>query len=188
MKLQYSTLATLASTLITFASLASGANGAVTLSNLTLTERSLSFDISGTLPDSSPADVKNTIWLYTFDTKFITSGFDSSTSKSGANVQRVYKNNDDTYGQYIGIQFDSNLIPNQSLSGTYSASWGKDVFINMPDNLTAAWGSATFINPPSDGSGQVLGSFAVNSVPEPSSALLLGLGGLSLVLRRKRTA
>ena len=60
----------------------------------------------------------------------------------------------------------------------------------MPDNFTLD--SSGFSNAPSwdwqivlSGSDLVLEAYAV---PEPSSTALLGLGGLALMLRRKRSA
>ncbi|MDB4143269.1 hypothetical protein OAF06_01530 [Akkermansiaceae bacterium] len=65
MKLKQTKVATLAATLITFGSLAGGANAALTITNFDLQSTSISFDISGTI--EGPAPLEGFSWLFFVD-------------------------------------------------------------------------------------------------------------------------
>lgn len=65
MKPKHTKVATLAVTLITFGSLAGGANAALTITNFDLQSTSISFDISGTI--EGPAPSGGLSWLFFVD-------------------------------------------------------------------------------------------------------------------------
>ncbi|MGB0993222.1 MAG: PEP-CTERM sorting domain-containing protein [Akkermansiaceae bacterium] len=67
--------------------------------------------------------------------------------------------------------------------GTVSAS-GEPVYTNLT-GLTSSGGNLT-VQLSSPSNNQALSALTLTAVPEPSSTALLGLGGLALVLRRRR--
>ena len=63
---------------------------------------------------------------------------------------------------------------------------GSTTSTELVGNLTEVRGKANVAN--SDGGGNwLMDNFTVTSIPEPSSAALLGLGGLALILRRRKS-
>ncbi|MGJ8672100.1 PEP-CTERM sorting domain-containing protein [Rubritalea sp.] len=180
-------VATLAATLITIGSLVGGANAAMTM---TINEvgNDLVFSYSGTL-DS---------WT-------------SDSPSSGTFVQSTPSNFYSLTGDhddYItsGIVLDSGNWTSTSLSGGVKSgdNFGFDGsywYASGPLYTagTQITGSATYTNTSYATAGFTIGdsgsfsgggntvSFQVAAVPEPSSALLVGLGALSFVVRRRRT-
>ncbi|MCP5538475.1 MAG: PEP-CTERM sorting domain-containing protein [Akkermansiaceae bacterium] len=80
----------------------------------------------------------------------------------------------------------------EQTAGTTTISFYKDGALEgsttsteLVGNLTEVRGRANVANTDA-GSNWLMDNFTVTSVPEPSSAALLGLGGLTLILRRRR--
>ena len=70
--------------------------------------------------------------------------------------------------------------------GGYDATGGASVLAPNFTSPSPAWGGASSINASYDTDLSLYSGVAVTSVPEPSSTALLGLGGLALILRRRK--
>jgi hypothetical protein len=203
MKLKHTKVATLAATLITFGSLAGGANAAVIFSqngnDITLGITNESYTMTGTA---------NSGWMSVaiFDV-FSTLG-ESLNSQSTAFTATVSINGGAPTGvaawggwQYrTGAQtiLDSNDAGLMLDVGSLSWNIGDTFLINGSVTMDSTLNSDIILPdlyPTNNISGLVTSAglqsdtHAVSpaSIPEPSSALLLGLGSLGLTVRRKRS-
>lgn len=182
----------LAATLITFGSLAGGANAAVTISNVNITNTTFSVSFSGTLPANSPSSTAGSILVVNPD-QFENPGFvigptftDSITQLfSGSQTASFARIGNASFGDYILLRFNSNLVANSTFSGVYSASFDSTVFDpSAVESLQFYWGGGGNTSIPS---WTVGGTFlGAASVPEPTSALLLGFAALGIVASRRR--
>ena len=115
----------------------------------------------------------------TFDLSGITTGFNIDiTSLTGANDAGLADGFDNTGKSYLDPYESFTILSFTSLTGTFDAS---------EFNLL----TGNFANPKVGWNIDLVGTDLVLNavfVPEPSSAALLGLGGLALMLRRKRSA
>jgi len=115
----------------------------------------------------------------TFDLSGITTGFNIDiTSLTGANDAGLADGFDNTGKSYLDPYESFTILSFTSLTGTFDAS---------EFNLL----TGNFANSKVDWNIDIVGTDLVLNavfVPEPSSAALLGLGGLALMLRRKRSA
>lgn len=182
----------LAATFITLGSLAVGANAAVAISNVNITSTTFSVSFSGTLPANSPSSYPSIILAVNPDqleTPGFTIGLDFTNSVtqsfSGIQTANSARLGSAFYGDYLILLFDSDLVANSTFSGVYSASFNSAVFDpSAVESLKFYWGAGGNFNNPADTVG---GTFlGAASVPEPSSALLIGLGALGLAARRRR--
>jgi len=213
MKLKHKKVATLAATLITLGSLAGGANAAV----ITYTDRS-AFEAAlstSTLLDFEGLAAGLATNLGTSisfgDLTYANSGAVWSTAFHGAPTIQVGDQNDqntvisltagyDGLGMDLGLLFGAGFISVELRDVTNNLIYSDTLSVTDNDNLgTPATTFFGFINDSGDiGSLTLLsGGFPTTdnvifgsaaTVPEPSSALLLGLGALGFVSRRKRTA
>ena len=181
-------LAALAGTLITFGSLAGGANAAVIISNYDMSVNSVSFSIAGELPSTVPPGSPFGLAFYNPDI-FSSPGFvlgpnflmASSSSFIGSQSLDLVQIGRASSGDYFFILFDSDLAAEEAINGDFSASWSSDVFDPAAINsINVEWG----LGNSGIGSSVQLGSV---SVPEPSSALLGGAGVFLLLVSRRLT-
>lgn len=176
------------------------ASTTVTVSSLTDTQgsaSSISFSSglvsSDGYPHQTPRDGTWTSWIYTEGSNGETSGANINLTgfAPGASVNLIiYTGNARWSGENGG---------NFTIGGTtksYSESMGSndmgltagETYIRF-DGLTADGSgniSGTFGNASGDTGQVVFSGMQIQVVPEPSSAILLGLGGLALAFRRKK--
>jgi hypothetical protein len=98
---------------------------------------------------------------------------------------------DMTICSYYGAQARNTTIT--AASGTTGTTLGPIAFVNPPTSLSDNSATGTFT---SDGSGNLtlslggsrpaINGFTITAVPEPSTTALLGLGGLTLIMRRRK--
>lgn len=71
---------------------------------------------------------------------------------------------------------------------TYTINGGSDIaFVTEPESIDIPDGATVTIGAGSAGDTKfAISSFTVEAVPEPSSTALIGLGGLALILRRRK--
>ena len=166
--------------LITLSSVAGGAKGAISISNLQLNTSTDSFDISGTFPgvltfvnpdlSASPGFALQS---------FIPA---SSYSFTGSQPLRMGQPpiliGGDIYGDYFLVAFDSPFAAGEEISGSVNASWEGIAFDpSAVDLLHVEWGG-----PP--GAGLLLTTV---TIPEPSAFCLFGLATLGLAGYRHKT-
>lgn len=195
MKLTQNTVRCLTAALITFGSLVGGANGAVlpTLEGMNLSTSWVDLEsTAGELPVSpfgtSDIDGADRIGIYVeFD-----NGLTGSATYSGVsgvwNTSNFAGISADTATGFFTSAGDLHFLHNQGaslplawvgFSMAYSNNFDLDFNENNGSNFrasTTGWTSATFA------------TYSSTAIPEPSSALLFGLGALAIAVRRKRTA
>ena len=191
-------MASLAATLIIFGSLAGGANGALTFTidnftsdNLTIIipTSSAVLEATGSTPTSSDIFIYPTVgsqndWILSIDHNAGGAGqIGNATVNPG--VFAMFDNNS-AVGDIVRATFTSPLVAGDPVTSDITLSWtGTNIFDpTAVDSLTLAWGT--------DDIGSVwpwgdVQSSTTTVVPEPTAALLLGIGALGLVARRKKT-
>lgn len=184
----------LAATLIIFGSLVGVMNGAIHIDNFSLTTTTVSFDISGTLAGPLPSSNRRVLSFVNStaaDPGFVTpSGFEAPISHTWTGSQTLMGSfplftGDPTFdtGDYFGLFFQSNITVGEAINGTVSATFATNTFNpSEVSTINVIWGSGgdSFSN------GTLQDTVTVNSIPEPSSALLVGLGVLAFLAIRKR--
>lgn len=178
MKLKHTKLGTFAATLIIFGSLAGGANGATlilddtngysvtTVSSFTISQPDFELNASSNVVFSNSIAALGTSTVADFSSN--TFAQIGGGSEPGGNGLRGFANN--------AIAFtirDNNAQLYDALI----------TFVRSSDSGNTA---GTAPNP--DNNAGLVIEITAAAVPEPSSALLLGLAGLGLVTRRKRTS
>lgn len=189
-------MATLATTLITFGSLAGGANGAITVTyeqvgGDVVLNYSGTFDIDGFSPGGFTV---SSISSSGSDDRFRNFQGEFSRILSAGTIAQVAGGSNGFFTN------DFVTIPASATSGDTFAIEIENGFVYAPSGYTAGQnisGSATFSGQTIAGLGLVDSSFDIgaggtvsfssaSAIPEPSSAFLLGVGALGFVSRRKR--
>jgi hypothetical protein len=166
---------------------AAHSQAAVSIVNFQLTTTSLSFDISGTMPATAPANNRNGFAIINPDFAaspgFALGNFTFADTRSFTGTQAlsgILTGN--SSGDYALVLFSSPLTAGEAISGTFSATWSTTAFDPAAvTQLNVQWGST---NGSSVGDGVQLALVPVN-VPEPSGAALL-LTGLAVAAGRRR--
>ncbi len=170
---------------------------AISITNFSITENSVSFDISGTLPPVGdfiiyPTPVRNKIYfvnhdLYADPGLVIGNWAATNSAYTGAIPMLNGIAGDPSNRDHFYFVFDA-LDHDDDLSGTVTATWSSTVFDpSIFSRLDVLWGDyygAINIDSPISPGGTILTSIVV---PEPSSLLLLGLGAATLISHRHRT-
>ncbi|MCP5533947.1 MAG: PEP-CTERM sorting domain-containing protein [Akkermansiaceae bacterium] len=180
----------LAATLITLGSLAGGAGAAVTITQFDVTTNSITVSITGDLSGITPGSTDpdrlyigvpgDNDWILFQGTATVGSIQASNAGASTSHLAGSYGSG----GDFIRIGWATPLTQSDSFSGqfTITASNGAFVPANLnPADLVVTWSfnSATIMPDVSTLAGG-------SAVPEPSSALFVGLAALGLTARRRR--
>jgi hypothetical protein len=199
MKLKHNKVATLAATLITFGSLAGGANAAITFSGDLVAGLTVSVSSSVNFTVDQNAGGLGTIYLGFQDVYTSDQTFDNQstivqpitlTLNGGTPVSANSFLHSNVLGEvsprdfYVGFDFSGQSV---SVGDTFVLSSGTATS-NPNFDIPDAVGATVELDLFNSNNGNTLTSGAIVSVPEPSSAILLGLGALGVLVRRKRTA
>lgn len=202
MKLKHTKMASLVAALITFGSLAGGANGALVFTVVNFTEDNLTITMpvgSDTLDGSGGArdlfliaSVPAQASSWVVNTSFTASGSGSIGIRNLDLEAFTIYNNLMVGGRQIDIvrlSVSDVLATGDTVTSAVTASWSGDNIFNPSavDSFTLVW-DTTNINS-SYPFGFVQSSApAAPAVPEPSLTILSALGALGLAARRKRNA
>jgi hypothetical protein len=119
--------------------------------------------------------------------------FNGGAADSGTNTISITTNFADSFVMFAGdanTTAGGNPVPDAPLT-SLRASWPDDIGSNMAvtgfeNGVAAGNNSYSYTSNANSPSPRGIAVAAFSAVPEPSSALLLGLAGLPLILRRKR--
>lgn len=178
--------------LLSLSILSGAAKAAISVSNFNLTENSVSFELSGTLPDVTPGYAPHTLSFVNPNVS-AAPGFalgsqlgSDTASFTGAQSLRSSPNPIATggtvFGDYFYVDFDGELVAGEEVAGVVNATWASTAF--DPDAvgfLNAQWGTASEVT--LEGGVQLDTVF----VPEPSSLVMIAIGLAALVGVKHRT-
>lgn len=194
MKIKHTKAAILAASLISLGTLAGGANAAITLSDVSATSNTITFTIAGTI--DGPAPAANTNFL------FLSSSIDGASFLSAQDFAPGTSGSGLIGGSAITLFFIENSSGNDrlsfgtispfsagdSVSGTFTITTASNIIdpaALLDDGVSLHWGRVT--SDASVGASTHTGTFqGAFNVPEPSSALLLGLSAFGLTVARRR--
>ncbi|GAA5497534.1 hypothetical protein Rhal01_03730 [Rubritalea halochordaticola] len=168
---------------------------AISITNFEIDVRTVSFDISGTLPDNTPPEGLFSLAFANPDATadpgyVIHSTGAQNVSFTGSQVLSSASTGFANYGDYFYLSFQNDFSAGEAIDGTVSLEWTLvDVFDpDGTDSIDVYWGYK-FQNTPQIEmieNGTLVDSISLDTVPEPSSTALLGLAGCGLLLRRRR--
>jgi hypothetical protein len=168
------------------------AGATVIFSNLEIKSSEFSITLSGSLPLDAPPSAPSFLIFVNSD-QFAEPGFVVrpsfeivSTSDFSGN-QNIFNSSvgPERFGDYLLFEFEDDFLTGENITGTITASWPIPIFDpKAPNSLNVYWGAGEDLRDPTSVFGGIfLGSV---SVPEASSTLLLGLGAISALSRRKK--
>jgi hypothetical protein len=164
------------------------AHADIIINNFSLTQNSLSFDISGTLPDPLPLSPSAFYFvnpdIHANPGFVLASNFASTYSFTGTQNLRDpdgVSGGNGGFGDFFYVAFTANMNVGETVSGTLTANWMTDTFDpSQVTTLDVYWG----YNGGLANDGTYLTSVAI---PEPSSHLLVAVIGMTVLpLRRNR--
>tara|TARA_B100001093_G_scaffold100547_1_gene92624 strand:+ start:57 stop:617 length:561 start_codon:yes stop_codon:yes gene_type:complete len=162
---------------------------AVSFSNLQLTTKSFSVDITGNLPEAptSPAYLYITNPTVSSAPGFVTGSLGVSATGlnfSGSQTVSEMTLGHPMFGDYFYVRFSTDLVGGDALEGTLNGSWPNTAFDpNAVTSLNFYWGTGGV----SVDDGELLGSASLSAVPDTgSTAALLGAGVAALAFARRR--
>lgn len=176
----------------------SKANAAVVVNNFSLGEKSITFDISGSLPNDLPRDVRDTIFFVNRNTAadpgFALGNFLGTRDIFFTGTQRlsgrfpVSTGNPDA-GDYFYVSF-SRLSRGEFIDGTLTATWGNTAFDPTGvEVIDVYWGvNLALPRSPATHPSVVTGGTLLTSVtiPEPTSTLFTMFGAILLMCFSRR--
>lgn len=172
--------------LVSLYMLSGAAKAAISVSNFHLTENSVSFDLSGTLPDVTPASFRDALYFVnpnvSADPGFALNSFLRSSMSSFTGTQSLrsslnpIQTGGSKFGDYFFVAFDNSLVAGEEVAGVVNATWNRRAFdLDAVDFLNVQWGTD-----PRDIVGQGVQLDTV-LVPEPSSLVMIAIGLAALV-------
>ncbi len=172
--------------------LSNAAKAELSIEYFSLTTNSVSFDISGTFPDTPPAYSARSFFFVnpnlTENPGFALGDFFHADAASFTGNQILQNSTGPiatgsaSIGDYFFVAFKANFSPGESINGTVSASWSSTAFeLGAVDTINAYWGT-------SSRAGGLTGGVFVDTliVPEPSVGLMIGIATICLAAVRKR--
>jgi len=176
------------------------AKASIIISSLEIGDTLLRFNISGTMPNTAPTEIQNVIFLanpneFAFPGVFTGIDNDSElTSVTFTGTQTIPAASaiprpvsEDPFGvDVLYIEFEENFVAGEAISGTLTAMFDKTTFNpSEASSLDFYWGRTQSSGNPVDNS-IFLSSASISAIPEPSSAILMGISGLLFALGRRR--
>lgn len=168
------------------------ASGAVVFTNLEIKSSEFSITLSGSLPLDAPPSAPSFLIIVNSD-QFAEPGFvvrpsfEIVSTSEFSGTQNIFNSSvgPERFGDYLLFEFEDDFLTGENITGAITASWPIPIFDPKAANsLNVYWGAGEDLRDPTSVFGGIfLGSVAV---PEASSALLLGLGAISALSRRKR--
>jgi len=181
------------------------ARAQIIISNFLMTSNNLSFDISGTLPNTPPPTVDFSDALYFVNSDpaslpgfarwrgtFVVADFSQFSGLPQIGTSQAVGTGNTDFGDYFYVAFENDLTTGQSIFGTLNATWNSAAFVpERVSTLNVFWGynENLPVDPSTQPSGITGGTFLTSVVvPEPSTYALLvmtGAGALWLARRRR---
>jgi len=180
----------LAVAILAFGTYTREANADIVISNFSLTENSLFFEISGTFPGLLPAGESSALYFVNPDVTanpgFALGEFIASTTFSFSGTQPLRSispvaTGGPDFGDYFYVAFQNDFANGEAISGSLTATWNTTAFDpSQVTTLEVYWGN-------DDSSGLVgTGTYLTSvAVPEPSSWCFVALSCIALVIRRR---
>lgn len=182
MKHTLKSVRTLAASLITIGSLAGGANAAVVANVNVLSSSAINVTLSGLfsgpVATSFPREVVIDFGTFNYVSNITPSAISGSYSVAGANGI-LYNNSFTIDDAMLVILAPSAFAIGDLISGSVLFEYSTPHRISVGQSFNVYWGTS------GTGAGATLQSAGVTAVPELSSGLLVCLGALGLVARRR---